>query len=211
MADDVTTTDTADDRIVKPVILMLALAIVLILAVAYVVTTSRDEPGDPAFTGPNVPAVPAAEEEVADESAEPQDIVAAAKSAGDFRTLVEALDAAGLTETLEGDGPFTVFAPTDAAFDAALVDLDLTVEDLLDDRDALADLLSHHVVGEQLDSSALADLDGETIETLAGDRLEVTIDGDTVSVDGVDVVTADVAASNGVIHVVGAVLVPDGF
>jgi transforming growth factor-beta-induced protein len=130
-------------------------------------------------------------------------IVDVAIAAGDFTTLVAAVQAADLADTLSGPGPFTVFAPTDAAF-AALPEGAL--DDLLADPDALADVLTYHVVaGEFL----AADVVGLTeVETVQGGTLPVEVDGDTVRIGGATVVATDVQASNGVIHVIDTVLLP---
>lgn len=133
------------------------------------------------------------------------DIVDTAVAAGDFTTLAAALEAADLVDTLKGEGPFTVFAPTDDAF-AALPEG--TVEDLLADPEALAAILTYHVVeGEVL----AADLtDGQVVETVNGETLTVAIDGDTVTINDATVTTADIETSNGVIHVIDTVLIPQG-
>ena len=134
-----------------------------------------------------------------------QDIVDIAAGNDDFSTLVAAVSAAGLVETLKGDGPFTVFAPTNAAF-AALPEG--TVETLLkpENKDQLVKVLTYHVVPGAVTSDALA-----------GKRMSVaTAQGQTVHVDGTDgvmvnnatVTAADIMASNGVIHVIDTVLLP---
>jgi uncharacterized surface protein with fasciclin (FAS1) repeats len=118
-------------------------------------------------------------------------------------TLVAAIQAAGLVDTLSGPGPFTVFAPTDAAF-AALPDGAL--DDLLADPDALAEVLTYHVVAGELYA---ADVVGQTeLETVQGGTVSVEVDGDTVRVGDATIVTTDIEASNGVIHVIDAVLLP---
>ncbi len=133
------------------------------------------------------------------------DIVDVAVSAGSFETLVAAVGAAGLVDTLKSPGPFTVFAPTDAAF-AALPSG--TVESLLlpENKDQLTAILTYHVIPGKVMAA-----------DLAGKRINVaTVNGETVHVDGVggvrvnkaNVVSADVAASNGVIHVIDSVLLP---
>lgn len=129
-------------------------------------------------------------------------IVDVARQAGTFETLLSALDAASLTETLQGDGPFTVFAPTDAAFAALPAG---TLEGLLEDPDALAAVLTYHVVAGRTTSAQVADL--ETITTLQGGDLSIASD-DGVSINDAAVTTADVEASNGIVHVIDAVLVP---
>jgi transforming growth factor-beta-induced protein len=130
-------------------------------------------------------------------------IVDVAIAADDFETLVAAIEAAGLAETLSGPGPFTVFAPTDAAF-AALPEGAL--EDLLADPDALADVLTYHVVAGEFYAADVVELD--SAETVNGASVTIEVDGDTVMVDGAQVITTDIEASNGVIHVIDAVLLP---
>ena len=129
-------------------------------------------------------------------------IVETAVSNGNFKTLVAAVTAAGLVETLSGEGPFTVFAPSDEAF-AKLPKG--TVEGLLEDKAKLAGILTYHVVAGKHDA---ADVAKQTkIKTVNGQ--EVTIkNGDGVSVDKAKVVTADIATDNGVIHVIDSVLLP---
>ena len=136
--------------------------------------------------------------------AQDMNIVETAVGAGSFTTLVAAVEAAGLVETLSGEGPFTVFAPTDEAF-AALPEG--TVESLLlpENRDQLVSILTYHVVPGAVMSTDLSD--GMTAATVQGS--EITIDLDNgVMVNEANVVTADIAASNGVIHVIDAVILP---
>jgi uncharacterized surface protein with fasciclin (FAS1) repeats len=133
-----------------------------------------------------------------------KDIVDTAVEAGNFTTLATALEAAGLVETLKGDGPFTVFAPTDDAF-AALPEG--TVEGLLEDTDTLTSILTYHVVPGAVMSSDLSD--GMTAETVQGSEVEISIMDGTVMVDGATVTTADIEASNGVIHVIDSVIMPE--
>lgn len=129
-------------------------------------------------------------------------IVEVADKAGSFATLLTALDAAGLTETLNGAGPYTVFAPTDAAFAALPAG---ALEGLLADPDALRNVLLHHVVTGR---AAAADVAGlSSVTTLQGGTLAIsTVDG--VQVGNAQVVAADVDAANGVIHVIDTVLLP---
>ncbi len=137
--------------------------------------------------------------------ARPQDLVATAKAAGSFNTLVKAVEAAGLTEALSGGGPFTVFAPTDDAF----ADLpDGTVESLLKpaNREKLIAVLTHHVVPGRIEASGV--LDSAKLDTLQGGSLLISTDDHGPRVDEARIVKTDVAASNGVIHVVDAVLLP---
>lgn len=133
------------------------------------------------------------------------DIVDTAIAADDFNTLVAAVQAAGLVETLKGPGPFTVFAPTDAAFAALPAG---TVEDLLkpENRDTLVAVLTYHVVPGKVMS---ADLAGKELEATTVQGSTVEIDArDGVSVDAAKVVAADIETSNGVIHVIDSVILP---
>lgn len=130
------------------------------------------------------------------------DIVDTAIGAGSFNTLVAAVQAAGLEETLRGDGPFTVFAPTDEAF-AALPEG--TVEGLLADPEALAAILTYHVVAGKVMSGDLSD--NMMATTVNGDDIMVSMMGG-VMVNDANVVSADIEASNGVIHVIDKVIMP---
>ena len=134
-------------------------------------------------------------------------IVDKAKEAGSFSTLLAAAEAAGLAETLNnGEGPFTVFAPTDDAFKKLP---EGTVEDLLkpENKEKLAGILSYHVVPGKVMS---ADLAGKTTNAKTVEGSEVTVDatGDKVMVDGATVTQADIEASNGIIHVIDTVIMP---
>lgn len=139
------------------------------------------------------------------------DIVETAAAAGDFKTLTAALTAAGLDETLKGSGPFTVFAPTDAAF-AKLPEG--TVDTLLKDPTGqLAEILKYHVVAGEVMAADVAKMDGQKVKTVQGAELTVEVSGDKVVLvdvagNRVTVTKTDITASNGVIHVIDAVLVP---
>jgi uncharacterized surface protein with fasciclin (FAS1) repeats len=147
------------------------------------------------------PTEPAAEAP-ADES--PGTIVDIAVSAGNFETLVAAVSAAGLVETLQGEGPFTVFAPTDEAF-AALPEG--TLEALLaDPQGQLTQILLYHVVPGKVMSTDLSD--GMTAETVQGSPVTFSIKDGVVKVNDATVIAADIEASNGVIHVIDAVILP---
>jgi len=133
------------------------------------------------------------------------DIVDTAIAAGKFKTLVAAVQAAGLEGALRADGDKTVFAPTDAAFAALPAG---TVEDLLkpENKDKLAAILTYHVVDGKTKS---ADLAGKKLDVATLSGASVAVDGtDGVKVGGANVIKADIAASNGVIHVIDAVLLP---
>jgi uncharacterized surface protein with fasciclin (FAS1) repeats len=130
-------------------------------------------------------------------------IVETAVEAGSFTTLVAAVEAAGLVETLSGEGPFTVFAPTDEAF-AALPEG--TVEGLLEDPEALAAVLTYHVVPGAVMSGDLSD--GMMATTVNGADITVGIDMGMVKINDATVTTADIETSNGVIHVIDSVILP---
>jgi len=135
----------------------------------------------------------------------PVDIVDTAVAAGSFKTLVKAVQAAGLVETLKGTGPFTVFAPTDAAF--AKVDK-ATLEKLLkpENKDALVRVLTYHVVAGAVKAADVVKL--TSAKTVEGNEVKITVMDGKVMVDNANVTATDVIASNGVIHVIDAVLLP---
>jgi uncharacterized surface protein with fasciclin (FAS1) repeats len=134
-----------------------------------------------------------------------QDVVALASATPDLSTLVSAVQAAELVETLQGEGPFTVFAPTNDAFDAVGQG---TLDELLapEGKDQLTDILTYHVVPGELTAADLKD--GQELETVQGGKLPVSIEGDTVRVGEATVAMPDVEASNGVVHVIDSVMMP---
>jgi transforming growth factor-beta-induced protein len=140
--------------------------------------------------------------------AEAGTIVEVASSTDGFSTLVAAVEAAGLVDTLSSEGPYTVFAPTDEAFAAALDSLGLTPEELLADTETLTSILTYHVVPGEVPSSDVVTLDGQSVATVNGAEVTISVDGDTVMVNDATVTAVDVDASNGVIHVIDGVLVP---
>jgi uncharacterized surface protein with fasciclin (FAS1) repeats len=154
-------------------------------------------------------AEPTEEESAAEEEA--QDIVDTAVAAGQFETLATALEAAGLVETLKGEGPYTVFAPTDEAF-AALPDG--TLDELLAEPEGqLTEILTYHVIPDEVMAEDVVSMDGESVATVQGGEITIRVDGDQVMLEDatgatVNVVQTDVTASNGVIHVIDGVLMP---
>ncbi|WP_026354584.1 fasciclin domain-containing protein [Massilia niastensis] len=134
--------------------------------------------------------------------AQAADIVDTAKSAGNFTTLVKAVAAAGMIDTLKGPGPFTVFAPTDEAF-AKLPKAKL--DSLMKDKAALAKVLAYHVVPSKVMAS---NIKPGSVMSVQGSPLSFNINGSKVHVDKATVVSADVAADNGVIHAIDTVLMP---
>ena len=135
----------------------------------------------------------------------PKDIVDVAIGSPDHTTLVAAVTAAGLVETLKGAGPFTVFAPTNTAFAALPAG---TVDGLLkpESKDALTKILTYHVVAGAVKAADLKD--GQKVKTLQGEELTVAIKDGKVTINGANVTAADLTGSNGVVHVVDAVLMP---
>ncbi len=130
-------------------------------------------------------------------------IVETAIAAGNFTTLVAAIQAAGLVEALSGEGPFTVFAPTDAAFAALPAG---TVEGLLADKEKLTAVLTYHVVPGIVMAEEVVELN--KAETLQGESVKIKVKKGVVTIDDATVVTTDIMTSNGVIHVIDAVLLP---
>ncbi len=134
-----------------------------------------------------------------------KDIVDTAVAAGDFKTLAAALQAAGLVDTLKGKGPFTVFAPTDEAFAKLPAG---TVDDLLkpENHDKLVAILTYHVVPGKVMAKDVVKL--HEAKTVNGKSVKITVDGGKVMVDNANVVKTDIVCSNGVIHVIDSVLLP---
>lgn len=162
----------------------------------------------------SAPMTPVATSPAATPSVTPEvsaDIVETAVAAGDFTTLAAALTAAGLVDTLKGPGPFTVFAPTDAAFAKLPAG---TVETLLKEpKGQLSEILKYHVVAGEVMAADVIKLNGQKVKTVQGAELTVEVVGDKVALvdvagNRVNVVTTDVKASNGVIHVIEGVLMP---
>lgn len=169
-------------------------AILAVAAVSVTATACGDDNNDSASTP--APATTSAPMEAT------KDIVATAQATPDLSTLVSAVKAAGLVETLQGKGPYTVFAPTNEAFDALGADTLKTLTTTKTD-DLKTILLNHTVAG----SVMAADLsDGQKIETVGGKTLTVSIDGDTVKIGDATVTQPDVETSNGVVHVIDTVL-----
>jgi len=160
-------------------------------------STDAAEPSDDEMT----------DDGMAEEEEGPGTIVDVAVGAGSFETLVAAVTEAGLVETLSGDGPFTVFAPTDDAFAAALDALGLTAEELLGNP-ALADILTYHVVAGAVDAETAISLDGQSAATVQGEEIAIAVVDGNVMVNNATVVMPDVEASNGIIHVIDAVILP---
>ena len=138
------------------------------------------------------------------EETRPMTIVETAASAGSFKTFLTAVEAAGLVETLSGDGPFTVFAPTDEAF-AALPEG--TVGTLLKDQQTLASILTYHVVSGSLTAERV--VSQKQLETVNGQSFRISVGEEGVMIDNARVVSTDIICSNGVVHVIDAVILPE--
>jgi uncharacterized surface protein with fasciclin (FAS1) repeats len=141
----------------------------------------------------------------AKQAANSGDIVATASSAGSFNTLVAAVQAAGLVETLQADGPYTVFAPTDEAF-AKLPEG--TVESLLANPDQLREVLLYHVVPGRVMASDVVSLD--SAKTVQGSEIDIMLADGGVRINDANVTATDIETSNGVIHVIDTVIIPRG-
>ncbi len=139
------------------------------------------------------------------QATETKTVVEIAAGNPDFSTLVAAVQAAGLAETLSGEGPFTIFAPTNAAFAALPAG---TVENLLkpENKDQLVAILTYHVVPGRVLAADVVGLD--TAATVNGASVDITVEGTSVKVDNANVTATDIQGSNGVIHVIDAVILP---
>jgi uncharacterized surface protein with fasciclin (FAS1) repeats len=172
-----------------------------LIAASLVLAACGDDADDAKTT-----TVPSADTTAAPSDSAPSaagDIVAVASGNPDFSTLVSAVQAAGLVETLQGEGPFTVFAPTNDAFAKVPADV---LEKLLkpENKDALAAVLTYHVLSGKV---MAADVAAGDVASVQGDNITITTEGG-VKVNEANVIATDVAASNGVIHVIDAVILP---
>ena len=174
----------------KSVVLTCAIAMLALFGVSMAATNAYAEPGS---------------ERAAEARGATKDVVATAIQAGHFKTLVKAIEAAGLVETLKGKGPFTVFAPTDAAFAKLPAG---TVESLLkpENKAQLTKILTYHVVAGSVKAADVVKL--TEAKTVQGQSVKIMVKGGKVSVDGATVTATDIAASNGVIHVIDSVIMP---
>lgn len=159
-------------------------------------------------------AAPAAEEtstteEMMDEEETmDEDVLAVAEAEGDLGTFLAATEAAGIMEDFHGEGPFTLFVPTDDAFEAYFESAGMAQEEAFAGGEMLQSILGYHVVTMMEDAEMVMGMDGQTFTTLNGAPLEVSVDGETVMVGEATVLRYDIEASNGVIHVIDAVLTP---
>jgi uncharacterized surface protein with fasciclin (FAS1) repeats len=190
---------------VKEIIMLRSLtrrALPGLLLVALVTTGCGDDDDDAA--GTDTTEAPAD----AGEQAATGDVLEAAAGEGDLGTFLKATEAAGVMDGLHGTGPFTVFIPTDAAFEAYLDDAGMSQTEVFGDAAALRRLVDHHIVNMAEDADMVMAMDGQSFTTEADTPLEVTVDGETVMVGDATVERYDIQASNGVIHVIDTVLIP---
>lgn len=185
--------------------LIWAVVAILVVAVGAFLFFANNDEGEETTEETTTSEQAVVEEE---EAAPAQTIADIVVSNPDFTTLAAAVEAADLVETLSGEGPFTVFAPNDDAFDAALASLGITAEELLA-REDLANILTYHVVAGEFFASDVVTLDGQNVETVNGQTVAVSVRDGDVFVNEAQVVTTDVVADNGVIHVIDAVLLPE--
>jgi uncharacterized surface protein with fasciclin (FAS1) repeats len=148
----------------------------------------------------------AEEDEMAEE--EMGDVLEVAASEGDLDTFLEALEAAGIMDGLHGEGPFTVFAPTDDAFTAYLDQSGMTQDEVFSDQAMAQTLLEYHIVNMSEMADQVMAMGGESFTTASGQELPVTVEGETVMVGNATVERYDIEAENGVIHVIDTVLMP---
>ena len=190
----------------RTILLTVAAAALVVSACSGSTSTPAPATAAPATPEPSMAAESMAPESMAPESMAPAlgDIVDTAAAAGSFKTLLEAATAAGLVDTLKGDGPFTVFAPTDEAFAALPAG---TLEGLLKDPEALKKILLYHVVSGKVTADQVVGL--TSADTVEGQPISIAVKDGTVYLnDTVKVVTTDIETSNGVIHVIDGVLLP---
>lgn len=195
----------------------LRLSVLSLSALALLAACGNDDTDDPVDDDDSAVEEPIDDEMEDDEMTDDEiaddvpgvdlDIVDIALGDPDFSTLVLALETADLVETLQGEGPFTVFAPTNDAFDTLLNELDITAEELLAQPD-LEQVLTYHVVPGNVLAGDLTD--GMTADTVNGEELTFDLSGDPMVNDAM-IITTDIEASNGVIHAIDTVLVPSDF
>lgn len=176
--------------------------IALIAVFALIVAACSSDSEDTTTT--EAPAETTTTEAMMDETS----VLDLAIEAGQFSTLVAAVEAAGLVDTLEGEGPFTVLAPTDQAFEEAFAALGIAPEDLLADTETLTAILTYHVIPQAADSSLVATLDGQSVPTVNGQEVGISVVDGQIMIDQATVVSADLEADNGIVHVINAVLLP---
>jgi uncharacterized surface protein with fasciclin (FAS1) repeats len=137
-----------------------------------------------------------------------EDVLAVAQAEGDLGTFLAATEAAGIMEDFHGEGPFTLFIPTDEAFEAYFGEAGMTREQAFAGGEMLQSIVGYHVVTMTEDSEMVMGMDGQSFTTLSGAPLDVTVEGDTVMIGDATILRYDLQASNGVVHVIDSVLIP---
>jgi uncharacterized surface protein with fasciclin (FAS1) repeats len=186
-------------------VMLFGVSILLVGCAETAPTTTGADTTTPMTEGTADEADTTSESEAEQPAEQPKDIVDTAVAADGFETLVAAVQAAGLVETLKGDGPFTVFAPTDAAFGKLP---EGTLDELLkpENKDKLTSILTYHVVPGKVLAADVVQL--ESAKTVQGGEVTIVVEGGKVNVDGANVTTTDIECSNGVIHIIDAVILP---
>jgi uncharacterized surface protein with fasciclin (FAS1) repeats len=163
--------------------------------------------GGSASTTTTAAPAPTTTEAVAGEE-EMGDVLEVAAAEGDLNTFLAALEAAGIMEDFHGDGPFTLFIPTDEAFSDYLSEAGMSQTEVFAGAEMLQAILNHHIVNMMEDAEMVMGMAGQSFTTAGGQALEVTVEGETVMVGEATVERYDLHASNGVIHVIDNVLIP---
>jgi len=138
------------------------------------------------------------------------DVLEVAGAEGDLGVFLDALGAAGIMNDLHGEGPYTLFIPTDEAFDSYLDESGMSQEEVFAGAEMLQAILNFHIVNMIEDADMVMGMSGASFTTASGEALEVTVDGDVVMVGGATIERYDIEASNGIIHVIDTVLIPPG-
>jgi len=180
--------------------------LVLILAVLSMIATACGGSAATTTTAPTVATTTETTTEAEDE--EMGDVLEVAAAEEDLGTFLAALEAAGIMEDFHGKGPFTLFIPTDEAFSSYLDEAGMSQAELLGGAEMLEGILNIHIVNMIEDAEMVMGMSGQSFTTAGGEPLEVTVVDDTVMVGGATVERYDIHASNGVIHVIDAVLIP---
>lgn len=184
--------------------MLIGVILVVVVLGGYVIMNMTNTSENESSTTSNESSKMMDDSEKMDKEMASKTIVDIASADENFSTLVQAVQAAGLVETLASEGPFTVFAPTNSAFAKLPAG---TVEGLLEDPEQLANILTYHVVAGKVLSSDLSD--GMTATTVQGQTITISLDDTGVMVNDATVVQADIEASNGVIHVIDSVILPE--
>ncbi len=182
------------------------------VAVAFVATTAASCGGDTTTTSvvsdQSATTAPRAEAAATTAADEMGDVLEVAAAEGDLTTFLAALEAAGIMQGFHGEGPFTLFIPTDEAFATYLGQAGMSQDEVFAGAEMLQGILGYHIVDMREDAEMVMAMEGQSFTTLNGLPLEVTAEGDVVMVGGATIERYDLEASNGVVHVIDTVLIP---